>query len=533
MKRLIIYDGYLVKEFASNIEVWSKIDLKSKIRRLGIFHLIGAYSEVIFLTPHLRLHSSPILVMLILWVMSTRRCYVEDYIGNRVKINFLSILNSLFRLFLELCQLPFVIFSIKHKVRSLTFFKSNPSVMSSLGSIEPFLYLKTDLWFTTQAGGSVTHMAGVLNGLSLEGLRPLVFSTASNPLLSKNIQTKSILPDKYFWSFRDVPALRFSQKICEDVKSSLNNERPSFIYQRYSLYSYAAAQLSRELSVPLVTEYNGSELWISKNWGISPRYFALAKEIELLNLNLSDLVVVVSSASRRELIERGIESEKILVNPNGVDPEAFQPNLQNLELRRDLGIENCYVIGFIGTFGPWHGVNKLIEAFTILLDSRHLEKKHLHLLLIGDGVMREEAQKLTVKLGISKYCTFTGLVPQIDSPRYLSCCNLFVAPHISNPDDSPFFGSPTKLFEYMAMGRPLIASCLGQMDELLIHNETAWLVEPGNVKVLANAMADLMADDDAARRMAVAARDEVLAKHTWQMHVNKILDALRNREVSR
>ena len=533
MKRLIIYDGYLAKEFVSNIEVWSKIDLKAKIRRLGIFHLIGAYSEVIFLTPHLRLHPSPILVMLILWVMSPRCCYVEDYIGKKVQINFLSILKSLFGVFLELCQLPFVIFSIKHKVRSLTFFKSNPSVMSSLDSMESFLYLKTDLWFTTQAGGSVTHMAGVVNGLILEGLRPVVFSTAFNPLLSKNIQTRSILPDKYFWNFCDIPALRFSQKICDDVKRSLNNERPSFIYQRYSLYNYAAAQLSRELSVPLVTEYNGSELWISKNWGISPRYSSLAKEIELLNLNLSDLVVVVSSASRRELIERGIESEKILVNPNGVDPEVFQPNLQDLELRRDLGIENCYVIGFIGTFGPWHGVSKLIEAFTILLDSGRLEKKHLHLLLIGDGVMREEAQKLTVKLGISKYCTFTGLVPQIDSSRYLSCCNFFVSPHIANPDGSPFFGSPTKLFEYMAMGRPIVASRLGQMDELLVHHETAWLVEPGNVQALANAMADLVFDDDKARRLAVAARNEVLAKHTWRIHVNKILDALRNRRVSK
>ena len=97
--------------------------------------------------------------------------------------------------------------------------------------------------------------------------------------------------------------------------------------------------------------------------------------------------------------------------------------------------------------------------------------------------MREEAQQLTVKLGISEYCTFTGLIPQVEAPNYLSCCDVFIAPHIQNTDGSPFFGSPTKLFEYMAMGRPIIASRLGQLDELLVHDKTAWLVEPGNIEL--------------------------------------------------
>src|SRR5207237_125725 len=81
------------------------------------------------------------------------------------------------------------------------------------------------------------------------------------------------------------------------------------------------------------------------------------------------------------------------------------------------------------------------------------------------------------------------LVPQDDGPEHLAAADLLVSPHVTNPDGTPFFGSPTKLFEYMAMGRPIVASDLEQIGQTLEHGRTAWLVPPGDVEALADAMA--------------------------------------------
>jgi glycosyltransferase involved in cell wall biosynthesis len=389
------------------------------------------------------------------------------------------------------------------------------------------LYLKTDLWFSTQVGGSVTHMAGVANHLAAGGWSPWVFATASNPLLSAEVRANRILPDESFWDFREVPALRFSRKICGNVKEALGGERPAFIYQRYSLNNYAAVRLAQHLSVPLVTEYNGSEVWISQNWGHPVAYPQISEEIERLNLDAADLIVVVSTASKDELISRGVDSSRILINPNGVDAEFFNPKVEDSELRRTLGLAGCRVIGFIGTFGPWHGTEELVRAFSRLLERFPEKKEKLHLLMVGDGVMRNAAEKMASELNIHQYCTFTGQVPQVDGPRYLACCDILVAPQVPNPDGTPFFGSPTKLFEYMAMGRPIVASRLGQMEEVLDHGQTAWLVEPGDPEALADGIANLLADEGLCSHLGETARGEVLAKHTWQVHVNRILCALQ------
>jgi glycosyltransferase involved in cell wall biosynthesis len=100
------------------------------------------------------------------------------------------------------------------------------------------------------------------------------------------------------------------------------------------------------------------------------------------------------------------------------------------------------------------------------------------------------------------------------------------SPHVSNPDGTPFFGSPTKLFEYMAMGKGIIASDLEQIGDVLEHNRTAWLVQPGDIDGLAHGLGRLI--DDAALRQALgtAAREEVVARYTWRAHTHRIIEQL-------
>ncbi len=528
-KKLIVCDGPLPESIRpnANVEVLTHAEFAARARNGYWLKRIRAYQDVGTIVPHLWLRSRPLLFVAVLRSLSRGSCWLMDGEGNRTGIDVLLVLRRALALLMEGAKIPFLLQGIRAEVDSLTIWaKSHQS--ARLRGDGPPLYLKTDLWFAPQIGGSVTHMAGVVNHLHEVLGHPLVFSTAPNPLLSEDIDWKLILPEPQYWDFREIPALVFSRTANRDVRAGLGGRLPSFIYQRYSLNNYAGVLLARDLAIPLVTEYNGSEVWISKNWGKPAALGDLSARIEMLNLHASDLVVVVSRVLRDELLERGVVARKILVNPNGVDVNFFHPGIDSSELRKSLGIAGKIVIGFIGTFGPWHGAEVLVQAVAVFLKSNPLYRDRLHLLMVGDGVRHAAARRLSDQLGIAANCSFSGLVPQRDGPKCLACCDILVAPHVPNVDGSEFFGSPTKLFEYMAMGRPIVASRLGQISEVIEHGRTGWLVDPGSPEALAEGLSTLLQNDRLRAMLGSAAREEAVQKYSWRTHVERVAVALKD-----
>jgi glycosyltransferase involved in cell wall biosynthesis len=265
-------------------------------------------------------------------------------------------------------------------------------------------------------------------------------------------------------------------------------------------------------------------VWVAKNWGNPLKYQELAENIEMLNLDAADMVVVVSRPLKDELVDRGVEPDKILVNPNGIDPDKYSPNISGAEVCKHYGFENKLIVGFIGTFGPWHGAEILAQAAVRLYDE--IDTHNLHFLFIGDGGRRLATETIIKEGNASAYCTFTGLVPQEEGAKHLAACDILISPHVPNPDGSPFFGSPTKLFEYMGMGKAIIASDLEQIGEILEHNRTALMVEPGNVDQLVKEILRLEKDKDLRNKLGKNARDAVVSKYTWNNNVENMIDAL-------
>jgi len=236
----------------------------------------------------------------------------------------------------------------------------------------------------------------------------------------------------------------------------------------------------------------------------------------------------VSKPSKDELLSRGVPGERIIVNPNGVDPDIYRPDRDGDTVRRKLGIgSDEVVIAFVGTFGNWHGTEVLAEAFARLLVKYPALAGKVRLLLIGDGGKMPLVRDILQRAGAIDRAVLTGTVPQSDTPDYLATADVFASPHVPNPDGSPFFGSPTKLFEYMAMGRAIIASDLDQIGEVLEHQKTALLVPPADPDALAEGMAALVQDADLRRALGAAARERCLAEFTWAQHTRRILGALR------
>lgn len=390
------------------------------------------------------------------------------------------------------------------------------------------LYLRTDHWFGLTGGGSVAHTSGVVNGLRDNGVDLSVVSTDRLFGVAED-EGFSLLAPRYDGRavIKGAAELAYNDEIITAIDSDVASGRYDFVYQRSSYMNYAGAAMSVRHGLPFVCEFNGPLRWVGENWD---REFdllgSLSERIETLMLNAADIVVVVSDVVRDLAVERGVAPERVLVNPNGVDTDVYRPDIDASELRASFGLKDKVVLGFIGTFGEWHGADKLAEAYVRLRTERPDLAGRVHLLMVGNGPTRARAQAIVEKAGAGQAATFTGLVPQAEGPRYLAASDILVSPHVQNPDGSRFFGSPTKLFEYMSMGRGIVASDLDQIGEVLAHEKTALMVKPGQVRELAIGMARLIDDAPLRDRLGRAARAAALERHTWRAHTARIMAAL-------
>jgi glycosyltransferase involved in cell wall biosynthesis len=211
-----------------------------------------------------------------------------------------------------------------------------------------------------------------------------------------------------------------------------------------------------------------------------------------------------------------------------VDPDRYRPDVDGDPVRARYGLGQSTVIGFIGTFGPWHGAEVLARAFVSLIKTNPSLARSVRLLLIGEGAAMSEVRRVLAEGDALGLTVFTGLVAQEDGPAHLAACDLLASPHVPNPDGTPFFGSPTKLFEYMAMGKAIVASDLDQIGEVLEHGRTAWLVAPGDADALAQGLARLVADPALREALGVESRRCVVTRHTWHQHTKRTIDRLRD-----
>ncbi|MBI4530044.1 MAG: glycosyltransferase family 4 protein [Candidatus Latescibacteria bacterium] len=391
------------------------------------------------------------------------------------------------------------------------------------------LFLRTDHWFHLKSGGSVGHIRGVIHGLRASGYQTHVVSTD---------HLCGVEEDEYFHlcqpayelgrNLPNVPELLYNDLLARFIGERWEGWSPSFIYQRYSLGNYTGVVLKRKYGVLYVCEYNGSFPWMARNWGGGKLFHErLMARVELLNLHAADLVVVVSRPMKDELVAQGIQDSKILVNPNGVNPEQYSPGVDGSRVRHRYHLDGKTVIGFIGTFGKWHGAEVLAEAFGRLLQDFPVYRERVRLFLIGDGPTMPQVTATLTKFGVTEACTLTGLIPQDEGPAYLAACNILASPHVPNPDGTPFFGSPTKLFEYMAMGKGIVASNLDQIGEIMKHDRTAWLVKPGDAEAMKLGLKLLIDDEQRRKRLGQSARRDVVASYTWREHTRRIIEKLK------
>ena len=382
------------------------------------------------------------------------------------------------------------------------------------------VYLRATPGPGTQAGGAASHMKGVVEALRALGVRLDIISNDAIAGFDVRDRSFTVIPPQTIGGTRALFDIHNNRVFTYMATQLIERANPEFIYQRYARFSWAGVAAAVRNWRPLFLEYNGSEVWVGRHWD-RVGSLGLLERYERLNLLAAARIFVVSEVERRNLEARGVPADKIVLNPNAVDVELFRPRIGGAALRRDLGIKNTdLVAGFVGTFGPWHGVVELAQAIKML--PRELPVRFL---IVGSGSLHGEVERLLSAERESGKVIFTGAVAHDRVPVLLDACDILIAPHVPLADGSEFFGSPTKIFEYMAMGKAIVASCLGQIGEVLSHEETALLVEPGNVSELGAAIVRVAGSSELRARLGSNAREAAVKNHTWGHNARRVLDA--------
>jgi glycosyltransferase involved in cell wall biosynthesis len=299
-------------------------------------------------------------------------------------------------------------------------------------------------------------------------------------------------------------------------------EKPDFIYKHHHDFHYGGAKVKKKTGIPFILHIDGVTTWVKEKWGkvYNHRLLRKTEEIEIYG---SDAIVVPSQNLKNQILELfNVKDNKVFVAPNGVDNDMFYPEISPLDIQKEFNLKDKFVFGFTGTFGDWHGVNVMAEAVKHVIR----EIPNAYFLFVGDGNLRPMLMDILTRDNVSDYAKITGIVPYKRIPEFLSACDVLLAPSINNPD-IPFFNSPVKLFEYMAMKKPIIATEVGQQKDVFQNEVNSLICNDNDPVDLARKMIRCYNEIDLRESIAENARKDALNKYDWKVNAKIIIDAYK------
>ncbi|MBI1393455.1 MAG: glycosyltransferase [Alphaproteobacteria bacterium] len=397
------------------------------------------------------------------------------------------------------------------------------------------LYVRLDYWAKLKGGGSYGHTCYQAKALADASMDGLIAVTASEFALLKDLGLHQIVVPSRSELADEFTLVENGAAYQPVIDGLLALYKPAYVFERLVLGNVSVARACKRLGIPYIAEFNGSELTMSREFGGREMNNAeVLQAIETEGFQLADFISVVSQPVKDEVVALGIPAEKIIVNPNGVDLSAYHPlpHDERMALRAELGFgPEDVVLGFCGTFGGWHGIEVLAEAMPKITAARPNAK----FLLIGGGNFKHIVTDMIAETGISDRVHDAGMVPQREAARLLAACDVFLSPHSRNMGSKPFFGSPTKLFEYMAYGAGIVCSDLVQLGEVMrpaltlsdrdsVYRSDARsiLIRPASVEDLVAASIWLVDEPRLRAHLGANALKAARDYYSWDVHVQAL-----------
>lgn len=294
------------------------------------------------------------------------------------------------------------------------------------------------------------------------------------------------------------------------LKRAYDAERPDVLYERYNLHLVAGWWLKRRTGVPFLLEVNAPLAHErSAHGGLALP--ALARWSEGLTWRGADRCLPVTGVLAEHLTRAGVARSAIEIIPNGIDRHRFPAEMDGTAVRRELGLDGKVVLGFTGFIRAWHGLPHVVDAMADLPQA--------HLLVVGDGPARAELEAHATERGMADRVTCLGLTGRDRVAACVAAFDIALQPRVVD------YASPLKLFEYMALGRAIVAPDQPNIREVLTDGVDALLFDPNDPAHLGARIRTLCGDEALRRRLGAAAARAVDERpFTWDGNARRVVE---------
>ncbi len=374
----------------------------------------------------------------------------------------------------------------------------------------------------TRAEGYKVHVLKIVRGLRAKGHKVFLLAVSETPSLPE-LEDYATIRHTYlrFFFHRIFPFTGTVNSINVLLQITKLNKQRHFdvIHERFGLYSYGGILASRLLRIPHITEMNGPVIEEKKLFSKEIPFVQklVARLIRRFCLWFTHHTVVVSNNLKTFLIDNHFvaHASDVTVLPNAADVPAFNKQFDVPTIKKHLGLEGKFIVAYTGTLQVWYAIEDVISAFPAVIQ----EIPNACFIIAGTGPSRQKLESVARQLNITDKVRFLGYIDHHRIPEIVSIADVVVAPY--KEIGMTFFGSAIKIFEYLSSGRPMVASRIGQIAEVLEDQRTALLVTPGDIRELATAIIRLSRNAELRDFLSMNARKEA-QKYSWDKYVEQL-----------
>ena len=364
----------------------------------------------------------------------------------------------------------------------------------------------------SEAGGPRAHVTGVIRAFGTNGWKVLPYIVGDKVPQRLVTNAERHMESSAVIRFgADLARMALSRWHAHSAWRELG-QRVDLVYERFGVLQSMGRPFGVR-GIPWVVETNG----IFFQEAVSDRKAlvlqSIAKRMEIATYRSADMIVAVTDALKQSLVEHAhLDEGKVLIMPNGVDVERFNPIANIPESGKVAGR-----IVFAGNLVGWQSLDILLRA----VDQVRKQGFEYSVLIVGDGPMKSEWVKLSVELGIADSVTFAGRVTWDEVPRHIASGELCYSGQVPLRT-AAMYHSPLKLYEYMAMARPVIASAYEDACRVVRDGETGFLFDGGSLQSLVDALRRAWRLRSGWALMGGKARSAIVAEHSWHERVRKM-----------
>lgn len=295
--------------------------------------------------------------------------------------------------------------------------------------------------------------------------------------------------------------------------SAARRFKPDVIYERYNLFLLAGLMVKRRLGIPLLLEVNAPLVQERSQHSGGLALARMARWAEGVAWRGADKVLPVTRVLAGHVAARGVPEQRIEVIANGIDPRHFETAPAPADAKAALGLQGRLVLGFTGFVRDWHGVDRVVN-WMASADA----PGNVHLLVVGDGPVREALEAQAVSLGLAARVSFTGVIDRERVPAHVAAFDVALQPAVTA------YASPLKLMEYLVMGKAVVAPATPNLCEVLSDGDNALLFDEGDPRGLEKALTRLCAQADLRTQLAAGARATIdRLSLTWRSNARRAM----------